>query len=262
MLQLYYWKIDPQTANFGDYAGRYLLQRLTGQPIGTNFDKQTTRYWATIGSILSHHHLTVNASVWGSGIISANATFPKPVKIYAVRGPLTRARCLKQGYDCPAVYGDPALLLPSVFQPTAKEKYRLGVVYHYKDAKRFHDRVPQPGVKFIDLRMRDGDDRAFERIINEICSCELICSSSLHGLIVAHAYQIPAVWVKLLQPIGNDPTKFLDYYQSVGVMDAPRCIDLTAVKIRLEEALGLFKGFPQPAFPINTTALRQSLPFS
>lgn len=50
---------------------------------------------------------------------------------------------------------------------------------------------------------------------NEILSCKKIVSSSLHGLIVAHAYGIPAIWQKFSDNIFGDDIKYIDYLESV-----------------------------------------------
>ena len=35
-----------------------------------------------------------------------------------------------------------------------------------------------------------------EGTIEQICKCKFILSSSLHGIILAHAYGIPALWIR------------------------------------------------------------------
>lgn len=52
----------------------------------------------------------------------------------------------------------------------------------------------------------------------EIVLCNLIISSSLHGLIVSDVYNIPNVWVEFAGAIGGDHFKYLDYFQFVGRM--------------------------------------------
>ena len=49
-----------------------------------------------------------------------------------------------------------------------------------------------------------------------ICSCEKILSSSLHGLIVSDAYQIPNCWIELTGKISGGHFKYYDYASSVN----------------------------------------------
>ena len=65
--------------------------------------------------------------------------------------------------------------------------------------------------KIIDLRTTD-----IESVICEILSCKYILSTSLHGIIVSHAYGIPALWMEKGY-IDTDGFKFNDYFSSVGI---------------------------------------------
>ena len=72
-----------------------------------------------------------------------------------------------------------------------------------------------------------------------MCACEVIVSSSLHGLIIADAYGIPTVWAKFGNDINGNDFKFYDYYWSLGMSDIkPLEIykDLPAVKELYEKA--------------------------
>jgi len=53
-------------------------------------------------------------------------------------------------------------------------------------------------------------------VVDAINTCRYVASSSLHGLIVANAYGIPAVWTTFADTLAGDDTKFFDYYESVG----------------------------------------------
>jgi exopolysaccharide biosynthesis predicted pyruvyltransferase EpsI len=53
-----------------------------------------------------------------------------------------------------------------------------------------------------------------EKVIDEVCECENIISSSLHGLILSHMYQIPFKWVKFSNLVSGDDFKFKDWMSS------------------------------------------------
>ena len=55
-----------------------------------------------------------------------------------------------------------------------------------------------------------------ENFINQVLECEKIVSTSLHGIICAHAYNIPACWMKIGNRLIGDDVKFFDYFESVG----------------------------------------------
>ena len=130
-------------------------------------------------------------------------------KVCAVRGELSERKIMIAGGSACGVYGDPALLLPLIYNPDVNKKHKTGIVPHWLEtddfSADFHD------CHIIDLRTEDA-----EAVIEDILSCERVLSSSLHGLIVAHAYGIPALWVKRGY-IDTDGFKFMDYFSSVGI---------------------------------------------
>ena len=72
------------------------------------------------------------------------------------------------------------------------------------------------------LQLIDIQD-PIETVIDRIASCDCIASSSLHGLIVSHAYGVPAVWIKFRDLPSGDDVKFHDYYLSLGLTRQLRC---------------------------------------
>ena len=52
-------------------------------------------------------------------------------------------------------------------------------------------------------------------LLDEICSCEQIASSSLHGLIISDSYKIPSVWIKFTDKLKGGSFKFNDYFMSI-----------------------------------------------
>ncbi|GAK99340.1 GumL protein [Nonlabens ulvanivorans] len=148
----------------------------------------------------------------GSGIISRNAQVASAT-FRAVRGPLSRKRLLELGYDCPAIYGDPALLLPLYYHPIVENKFQIGIVPHINDYDMVNEWYKNdPSIKVINFRTND-----VEHTTREILECASIISSSLHGVIVAHGYHIPAIQVKFSDRIYGDGVKYHDYFLSVNL---------------------------------------------
>jgi pyruvyltransferase len=205
--------------NFGDIIGPYLIQKISGKEVRFVQPKKRklldiyTTVYVTAGSILAH--LDKKCIVWGSGLIDHKTSVSSAIFL-AVRGPETRNCLIKQGLKVPEIYGDPALLLPKYFTSKNSKKFKIGIIPHYVDFPLVSDwYADNPEIKTIDLL-----NNSIENIIDEICSCENIISSSLHGIIVSHAYSIPAVWVKFSDKLFGDGIKFKDYFESVKVHDA------------------------------------------
>jgi hypothetical protein len=219
-IRLYWWSeifIQKKSReNYGDLLGKYLVEKISGKPVVWQrahkfyFKNLWQPLYVTIGSILEH--IGAHCTVWGSGIISRDAQVAGATFI-AVRGPLSRKRLQELGYHCPEVYGDPALLLPLYYHPKIERKYPLGILPHINDYKKVCKLYEQhEGVQVIDFNTND-----VEQTTKEILSCQHIISSSLHGVIVAHAYQIPAIQVAFSDKIYGDGVKYHDYFMSVGL---------------------------------------------
>lgn len=206
--------------NFGDDINRILVENLFNKTVipfkfslvGNALNKDK---FMCIGSVITMFDLS-NTIVWGTGVLSSQfSLIGKPKKVYAVRGPLTRQYLIERGIDCPEVYGDPALLLPRIYSPTVEKKYRLGIIAHYLDHKdlRLQNLIERykSDVLFIDV-VNYGKWKEF---INKILSCEFIISSSLHGLIISDAYEVPNYWCQIKFEMDDDGFKFRDYFLSV-----------------------------------------------
>lgn len=207
-----WWAGNTKVFNYGDALAPYLVRKLSGkEPVLTPINSGKKVY-LVIGSVINPHWTSKYCEVWGCGIIDSSHTAKPGVKFHSVRGPLTRAKLLKTGHECPEIYGDPALLLPSLYQPKTNKNYKIGVIPHYIDYKIVTPRIKDDDIKIIDLMHPNVED-----ITDEIFSCDRIISSSLHGVIVAQAYGIPAIWVKFGNRLAGDDIKFKDYFLSVGI---------------------------------------------
>lgn len=227
--RLMYWGWWSDIRNAGDWIGPYLFLSLTGRlPIhtGPGAVAPPHRLHVTCGSILQKLSRPDVAVVWGSGVIDSGDSFARPAEVHAVRGPCTQEALDRQGYPVPDVLGDPGLCLPLVLDPGPREiTHRLGLVSHVVDREfwaRNADYLPG-SVRLIHM------DRPLGEIVADIVACEAILSSSLHGVILAHAYGVPAsVAAPCSRALHGDGVKFRDYYRSVGMDFAPRDRDRVA----------------------------------
>lgn len=199
----------PHKPNWGDELNKTLVKLISGKdPIYTiDYD---TPHFLCAGSILRWSHK--NTTVWGSGFISKRDKIKEQPIIKAVRGPLSREKLLKMGFECPEVYGDPALLYPKFYQPNVKKEYSIGIVPHYIDQDNpwLNKYKNDPHVNIINIL-----DPTINNFVDEINKCDVIISSSLHGLICADAYGIPSYWVELSDNVIGKGFKFYDYFKSV-----------------------------------------------
>lgn len=97
-------------------------------------------------------------------------------------------------------------------QPKTNKKYQIGIVPHYVDYKAATELLSGIGndVTLIDVKQ---DPESF---ISKITECESIASSSLHGLILADAYNIPNIWIEFSNLVVGKGWKFMDYYSTTS----------------------------------------------
>ena len=210
--------------NWGDALNPILIQKISGRtPLVVTkytYNIRNDLVYSAIGSVLERPNAIncghKNLVVWGTGFISSQGKLKvKPKKICAVRGPLTRELLLKQGYNCPEIYGDPALLYPRFYHPEVQKKYKLGIIPHYVDKNDVLLRNFQNYRDILIIDIQSG----IRNVVDQICSCEKIASSSLHGIIAADAYGIQSAWIKFSEGVKGNGFKFLDYFKSVGRTD-------------------------------------------
>ena len=202
--------------NLGDYLGfvvtNWMLDR-KGLSLDNYVEKK--KHLLTIGSgaVKSYQDMTV----WGSGVECPLTFFHRrlfqkqwyrKLDIRAVRGPLSRDYLIKLGHKCPEVYGDPAILMPLVYQPIMKNKrYKVSVIPQLVTEKEV--RIKYPDVHVISMNTND-----YRSVIDQIVQSELIISSSLHGIILSDSYGIPSVFFRGLDK--RIDFKYKDYYASTG----------------------------------------------
>src|SRR5690606_4812022 len=101
---------------------------------------------------------------------------------------------------------------------------KIGVIPHYVDKQ--HPAISSiselEGVREINVFL------PFRDFVNELKTCDFTVSTSLHGIIISHAYGIPSVWIKLSDKILGDNFKFHDYYASMNMQEEPYIWDSTS----------------------------------
>ncbi|MFD1331702.1 glycosyltransferase family 2 protein [Methylopila musalis] len=249
----------PQTElvrnNWGDMLNPTLVERLSGRPVRpaakTQAEDGADEIYMVIGSHLAQ--ASARAVVWGTGFISAQSHVREaPRRVCAVRGPLSRAMLLAQGVPCPEVYGDPAALFPLLYRPEVAVMHDVGVILHVRDRGVAALPAAPEGLRVKEIDINGG----LHAVIDDILSCRAIVSSSLHGLIAAQAYGVPAVWVSFGDRVKGDGLKFRDYFASVGLDDA------VAEQVTAETALDALAARARPApRPIDLTRLIDACPF-
>lgn len=232
-MNLYWWNEIP---NVGDSASRYLISRLSSDSIvwkmphftilgGTKrmikklirekqLDLSIKGYvfpWEKcifgIGSILDYSNR--KTIVWGSGFREEYSKF-NGGEILSVRGKLSANKLKRIGYLENIPIGDPALLLPLVYNPCRKKQGGIKLVPHFME---YDEIFKEYGSRYDVIDIRTDDVESF---IDQIIDSDYILSTSLHGIIIAHAYGIPALWIKKGY-IASSGFKFYDYFSSVGI---------------------------------------------
>lgn len=206
-LPLMYWGEDREI-NFGDYISLKLIERIVQRPVRfyVKKTKNPEQKMLAIGSIL--YFANEGDLIWGSGLNGLKTkkedySFTH-LDVRAVRGPITR-RFLMENFhiDCPPIYGDPALLFPYFFPEFKKKEPPQNdyiVIPHYRERKLF----PKTDPHVV------HPTEPWDQVIEKILDSKFVISSSLHGIIIAESYGIPARWLRVseIEPM----LKYKDYY--------------------------------------------------
>lgn len=242
---MFWYKVPFGKKNFGDVLGPYIVRKLSGKEVAyipllhQGLNKKTLLTYPialysrklnlkdlwdnikflfgknksiliTVGSIIGWHS-SPKCNIWGSGIMDKKGRFNN-ANFYAVRGKETQSRMRELGYKVPMAIGDPAVLMPLLYIPKENKKYKLGIIPHHFHHNEINTKIESDEIKLISLL----DE--IEEVIDQIASCDILISSSLHGIIIAHAYNKPCIWYNLSQKtIGGDNIKFVDYFSSVDI---------------------------------------------
>ncbi len=209
-IKLYYWRPQHTLAqNFGDHLSKMIVARiLAGRELSLEEETSQKHRLLGIGSIIQVAE--DNDVVWGSGFIGCSEQETskfKKLDVRAVRGHLTAAFLRARGIQVPDIYGDPALLLPHIFPNKFKRvsKAKYSVVPHHAD---YNMLMKQDAAHVINPM------GSWNVIISKILEADFIIASSLHGIIIAEAYGIPARYLRVSD--NQAIFKYNDYMSGTG----------------------------------------------
>jgi hypothetical protein len=155
--------------------------------------------------------------IWGTGYINNNVAgkfYRKNICFKAVRGELSKKRveeAMGRKMDIPT--GDAGILASHLIEKPVIKNYSVGIIPHYKELSE--PIFQQLANQFDNSIIIDVTKDPLE-VVKLISSCEVILSSSLHGLIVADSFHIPNVHIVVTNKLLGDGFKFDDYYSAYG----------------------------------------------
>lgn len=236
----YWWDEDP---NFGDRLTEWLLPKYG---IMVMHRPAFMAAASGVGSIIEHLPADWSGSVLGSGMMFDRRLSMPNARFYAVRGGLTRDNL---GLPDATPLGDLGLLVARHVKPRGT-RWDVGIVPHYRHKGSAELRAIAerggPRVKVIDVL------RHPQSVALSVASCEVILSTSLHGLVTADSFGIPAAWAMLPGLEGGD-YKFRDH-ETVVSPSTSRRIEITG-----NESLPTLRSLATPAQPRAVRATSERL---
>ena len=258
-LPLFFWDAkglalsDPrrgvfETGNFGDLASVSVVEWLSGQPVEHASDDTDGPRLLAIGSIL--HRARDGDVVWGSGLKgSAAERFDAGrIDIRSCRGPITYDFLKRRGCDLGKVTTlfDPGSLAPCLpVAETLDPRVNRGktlIIPHFRELASFSRRNWRYRKQIVSV------DCTLETMMARFIGAERVISSSLHGIIVAEALGVPAIWLRPMT--AESHLKYFDYYYATERYDVT-CHDT------LRDAL---KADAPPLPRLDHAAMRASFP--
>jgi len=253
------FKYEPRNGlNFGDELGPYIVNILLQRFRLKISEEKSHKRLFSVGSVI---HLTgTDDVVWGSGI---NGKVPLPIhnisrNYRAIRGPLSRKILSQNSIYCPRIYGDPAILLPSIYVPKRRThtEGKILVVPNYNDFEL---------VKIDMLRYENVPNIMLQHpflpplfMIDLIANAKAVITSSLHAKIIADCYKIPNA-VLGGEGYSEHSFKYMDYVQGVGYEQLEFFGDIASgikhienpLTIKSEITANLLDSFPKDLFDAN-----------
>lgn len=198
--------IRKRVNNFGDLLGPEIVKRIAIKRFGLDRWNSAQGRVLAVGSILSLAR--PGDIVWGIGANGKSLSKDydlSGVSFRAVRGPLTRKFVRQNGGDCPEIYGDPGLLVSYLWSDDELQAPQADVtiIPNLNDLKNYDLSDPRILVPTSPL----------DQCLARIRTSRFVVGSSLHGIIVAESFGVPA---RLIKSSVEPDFKYLDYYLGSG----------------------------------------------
>ena len=287
--------------NFGDMLGPDIVKRIVEYHFGCtaenlpviDFETETTEgpCLFSVGSVW--RNVRNNDHVWGTGSLGKDMEFRSSacqgfqsrfnnVTVYSVRGPRTVAlielACQRRiqiylpefGVSTKSLvgkvrpYGDAGFLIPFLFPEIVKAepsiaKFKSCLILHRYDEEQAEENQRDLG----GYHQRLPVVQSWQTMAGNLTQCQVVSSSSLHGLMLSDAYGIPARWIWASSSVF--PFKFQDYQESLNATG----VTLQRKRIKLRTLLAedqrgnltVPEILPQPSRSAYAKRVLESFPF-
>ncbi|MAP37782.1 MAG: polysaccharide biosynthesis protein GumL [Chloroflexi bacterium] len=244
----YFWNPKSGLPNIGDYLAfetvNFVLNLKDLHPLDISSGKILS-----IGSVL--HFANDGDTVWGTGRngkISPEKHVFSSLDVRSVRGPRTKDYLEKKGITVPEIFGDPGILAPLIYPKAQLNTVYAGDTQDVLIVPQLNDDLSiysEYKNQLVSPRQLPGN------FLGRLTKAKKVIASSLHGLILAEAYGIPAVYYS--SGSGENIFKYHDYYEGTGRTEF-------AVGTSIEECMEL-ETSPIPNLRAKQTDLLSSFPF-
>lgn len=219
--------------NMGDQLNVIIVEKIFGYKVkkAKRYNCQCLGIGSSLGSMLWDDKIHIRffqqmsrmlfdeVDIWSTGFLCEkldnDSFFRNNVNFRALRGELSKKRVEKiinKKLDIPT--GDGGLLAAQLFDKAFKKKYSIGIIPHMREKSDIY--FKELYNNYENAIMIDLQDDPMS-VLKTIAQCEVIISSSLHGLIVADSFGIPNKYIKVTNKPHGDGFKFRDYYSSFGL---------------------------------------------
>ena len=175
--------------NFGDMLMPFILNYFNIKTNNLLSDYNNVDLYG-IGSIAHIIPESFKGYIWSTGFIYPNIKLNCINTPFAIRGKLSLDQIIcKNKHNI--ILGDGGLILEKIYKPLIQKKYKLGVIPHYIDLIYKHN---EPFDTFNIFKSNDvlliKSTNNVKDVIDMALSCDMIMTSSLHGIILCDTYNI------------------------------------------------------------------------